>query len=295
METLDGEKEITTWIYRESFGFQERAVRNGVIMEGLNVRTRGPFGVQRAFEDNPNHGNYRGNPNSTANQSANIGEHDSTPVYVTNLPPDCDVKKLLASSRSNPQAMAGIWIYRDPFGFRDRIVRDGVIMEHLPARTRGPVGVQFVPFETPLQQAMHHPRSLSITATEATPQDDSEAAGKESVVPQTSNYQGNPDNPANQSADIPYEQSTSVYIINLPPDCTVRMLLATIRGKGKVYRCNVTAPSGTHRTAAAKIVFWNRIAVDRLFEQLQKGEWLVAAAALSCASTELRRNSSHGQ
>ncbi|KAK7715626.1 hypothetical protein SLS63_011382 [Diaporthe eres] len=38
-------------------------------------------------------------------------------------------------------------------------------------------------------------------------------------------YQGDSNNPANESADIPEHENCSVWITNLPPDCTYRDLL----------------------------------------------------------------------
>ncbi|KAK7748488.1 hypothetical protein SLS62_008528 [Diatrype stigma] len=125
------------------------------------------------------------------------------------------------------------------------------------------------------------------------------------------NYRGDPSNPNNQSADIPLDQSTSVFIEGLPADCTVRDLVgggsgggagsfitsmpsdsksdfssddddsgasrpgnppALLRGTGKIYALSVAGPkpqAGIH-TSCAKLVYWDRSGVDRLFEKLAR-------------------------
>ena len=101
------------------------------------------------------------------------------------------------------------------------------------------------------------------------------------------NYFGDPYNKANQSADVPDAENTSVWITNLPPDCDHRMLLGAVRGCGKIYACVVNPPTNKvgsnakvahqrpHMTAAAKVVFFDRAGVNALFSQVAKGEFKV--------------------
>lgn len=80
----------------------------------------------------------------------------------------------------------------------------------------------------------------------------------------SANYRGDPTNPNNQSADIPEEDNTSVFIENLPPDATAREVLLHLRGTGKIYALSVGAPTARIPTSCAKIVYWDRRGVDRL-------------------------------
>ncbi|KAI0013779.1 hypothetical protein F4779DRAFT_613054 [Xylariaceae sp. FL0662B] len=77
------------------------------------------------------------------------------------------------------------------------------------------------------------------------------------------------------SALIPNEQNTSLFVTNLPPVCTVAMLLSSIRGCGKVYFTHINAPDERHATSAARITFWHRQGVNRLLEQVDAGTFVV--------------------
>lgn len=90
-------------------------------------------------------------------------------------------------------------------------------------------------------------------------------------------YLGDPDNPRNQCADIPEHESCSVYLTGLPPNCTINMLLSPIRGVGKIFQSSTTPPNGRHATSAAKIVFWQREALDRFAALCQAGRYVVAS------------------
>lgn len=79
------------------------------------------------------------------------------------------------------------------------------------------------------------------------------------------NYQGDSSNPANESADIPEDQNCSVWLTNLPPDCTYRDLLQAIavHHPGKVFATYISPPSGqgpyhlpSRGHSAAKVVFY---------------------------------------
>ncbi|KAI5922008.1 hypothetical protein F4810DRAFT_702033 [Camillea tinctor] len=67
----------------------------------------------------------------------------------------------------------------------------------------------------------------------------------------------------------------SVYITNLPPDCTVNMLLSNIRNVGKIYASHVNPPTLFHSTAAAKIIFWDRTSALHFVELSRRGRFTV--------------------
>ncbi|KAI0125380.1 hypothetical protein BJ170DRAFT_727306 [Xylariales sp. AK1849] len=52
--------------------------------------------------------NYRGNPCLKANQSAEIPEHESTALWVTNLPPECNDNMLLSSATGTGKVFATV-------------------------------------------------------------------------------------------------------------------------------------------------------------------------------------------
>lgn len=86
-------------------------------------------------------------------------------------------------------------------------------------------------------------------------------------------YQGDSNNPANESADIPEHDNCSVWITNLPPDCTYRDLLAAIavHHPGKVFATFISPPSAqgpyhlpSRGHSAAKVVFYYPYAAQHL-------------------------------
>ncbi|KAI0438125.1 hypothetical protein F4803DRAFT_570024 [Xylaria telfairii] len=87
------------------------------------------------------------------------------------------------------------------------------------------------------------------------------------VQPISINYQGNRLSHRNQSANIPPENSTSVWITNLPPNCNYAQLLGVVRDTGKVYATVINPPQGNFTTSAAKIVFFD-VEARRRFEAL---------------------------
>ncbi|RYO88234.1 hypothetical protein DL766_006286 [Monosporascus sp. MC13-8B] len=96
----------------------------------------------------------------------------------------------------------------------------------------------------------------------------------------SSNYRGDPNNPNNQSADIPERQSTAIYVEGLPADCTVRELLLAARGTGKLWASNVSPPTPPeHPGSCGKLVFWTRAGADRLLAMHAGGRFLVRGAA----------------
>ncbi|RYP32131.1 hypothetical protein DL767_005367 [Monosporascus sp. MG133] len=92
-------------------------------------------------------------------------------------------------------------------------------------------------------------------------------------------YGGDPFNPANQSADISDEENTALWMTNLPPDCDHKMLLSAVRGCGKIYACVVNPPTdaagGSHMTAAAKLVFFDRAGAENLLRRAREGRFKV--------------------
>lgn len=81
------------------------------------------------------------------------------------------------------------------------------------------------------------------------------------------NYAGDATIPDNKSADIPNRENCSFWVTNLPPDLTYGMLLASIRGMGRIYCTHINPPdySKGHETAAAKIVFFDIVAAHRFY------------------------------
>ncbi|CAJ2503189.1 Uu.00g105830.m01.CDS01 [Anthostomella pinea] len=93
--------------------------------------------------------------------------------------------------------------------------------------------------------------------------------------PHQTRYRGDPGNPRNQCAMIPIEESTCIWIENLPTECTEAVLLDSIRNCGKIYSLNIVPPGYNHHTPAAKLTFWAREGVDRLMEQYRQGLFTV--------------------
>jgi hypothetical protein len=89
------------------------------------------------------------------------------------------------------------------------------------------------------------------------------------------NYLGDPYLRANQSANIPDDQNTSVWITNLPPDLDHKMLLDSIRDCGKVWAAVVNGPEKGHTTAAAKVVFFDVSGAQNLLQQAREGKFIV--------------------
>ncbi|KAI0021585.1 hypothetical protein F4780DRAFT_789907 [Xylariomycetidae sp. FL0641] len=93
------------------------------------------------------------------------------------------------------------------------------------------------------------------------------------------NYRGDAANPRNQSAEVPAGQNCSVFIGVLPPDCSYNDLLSNIKDCGKVYACHISGPADPVPTAAAKVTFCDREAVNRLLIQQSQGRFWVRGLA----------------
>ncbi|KAJ8130355.1 hypothetical protein O1611_g3280 [Lasiodiplodia mahajangana] len=89
------------------------------------------------------------------------------------------------------------------------------------------------------------------------------------------NYQGDPDLPANQSADIPDELNTAVWITNLPPNVNHKMLLNAVRNCGKIFAAVINGPEPGHITAASKLVFFDVEGAKNLLRQACEGRFIV--------------------
>ncbi|KAI1162059.1 hypothetical protein F5B18DRAFT_410713 [Nemania serpens] len=89
------------------------------------------------------------------------------------------------------------------------------------------------------------------------------------------NYLGDPDLTANRSANIPDELNTAVWITNLPPNLTHKMLLDSVRNCGKVYATVINRPEQLHTTAASKLVFFDVAGAKNLLRQAREGTFIV--------------------
>ncbi|KAI0487520.1 hypothetical protein F4859DRAFT_510092 [Xylaria cf. heliscus] len=89
------------------------------------------------------------------------------------------------------------------------------------------------------------------------------------------NYLGDPYLAANQSANIPDELNTSVWITNLPPIVNHWLLLKSIRNCGKVYATVINGPENRHVTAASKVVFFDVAGAQNLLRQAREGTFVV--------------------
>ncbi|KAI1338310.1 hypothetical protein F5Y15DRAFT_425002 [Xylariaceae sp. FL0016] len=118
----------------------------------------------------------------------------------------------------------------------------------------------------PSQQADEtHPGSAHYTTTWRS----SENTAHPPMPPHSRNYRGNLDNPNNLSALIPEHENCSTFWINLPATCTYSMLFNSMRGVGKISHASITGPNDENSGSCAKVEFFDRVSVDRLFRQLQ--------------------------
>ncbi|KAI0201992.1 hypothetical protein F4808DRAFT_468939 [Astrocystis sublimbata] len=97
------------------------------------------------------------------------------------------------------------------------------------------------------------------------------------LQPVSQNYQGNRHALRNQCALIGLEESTSVWITNLPPICTHADVLRKIRDTGKIYASVINKPQHPFLTSAAKIVFFDVEGRKRLERSADRGEFTVGS------------------
>jgi hypothetical protein len=84
-------------------------------------------------------------------------------------------------------------------------------------------------------------------------------------------YRGDPRLVENYSAAIPPDQSTSLFIKNLPADTTITKILAHIRATGKVFSLYLNLPTPPHQGCAAKICFFTREAAAKFYHNTRSG------------------------
>lgn len=97
------------------------------------------------------------------------------------------------------------------------------------------------------------------------------------------NYRGQSHNVNNISRDIPHSENAAVWLTNLPPTITVQELLGAVTSHGpmgRIWSTHINPPKGTsltpyqqiqptdlplsHRTSAAKIIFYQPFEAQRL-------------------------------
>ncbi|KAI1638453.1 hypothetical protein F4809DRAFT_639547 [Biscogniauxia mediterranea] len=134
--------------------------------------------------------------------------------------------------------------------------------------------------------------SLSTTAAADQPASETESQAEPQAGPSqlySANYNGDLSNPFNQSAEIPDSENCSVFVTELPAHTSYQRLFRSLRDVGKIAHCHINAPTPPqHRGTAAKIVFFDRAAVDRLLAQLRAGSFTVGGRAPRVALNRIR-------
>ena len=82
---------------------------------------------------------------------------------------------------------------------------------------------------------------------------------------------------ANLSANITDEENCALWIMNLPRDCDIPMLLGSIRNCGKVFQVHINEPEPErgHVGCAAKLIFFHHEAAAKLMERSWAGDFHV--------------------
>ncbi|RYP18745.1 hypothetical protein DL765_003767 [Monosporascus sp. GIB2] len=96
------------------------------------------------------------------------------------------------------------------------------------------------------------------------------------------NYQGNPWVEGNRSADIADDQNVSLFVQNLPSDCSYHELLSSFRNVGKILATHISPPGDGHLTCCAKVAFYTREAAAKLHDQISAGEIVIRGHTLRC-------------
>jgi hypothetical protein len=104
------------------------------------------------------------------------------------------------------------------------------------------------------------------------------------------NYLGDRTLDRNASADISDDENCALWITRLPADTTHHDLLAQIRGTGgRIYACVINPPTKIgHHHSAAKVVFFERSAAERLFDKGQRGEFIVGGYRCNVAWNRIK-------
>ncbi|KAK0738113.1 hypothetical protein B0T18DRAFT_394462 [Schizothecium vesticola] len=84
-------------------------------------------------------------------------------------------------------------------------------------------------------------------------------------------YRGDPRLVENYSAAISPDQSTSLFIKNLPVGTTITKILAHIRATGKVFSLYLNPPTPPHHGCAAKICFFTREVAATFYHNTRSG------------------------
>ncbi|KAH9909064.1 hypothetical protein F4778DRAFT_715120 [Xylariomycetidae sp. FL2044] len=93
--------------------------------------------------------------------------------------------------------------------------------------------------------------------------------------PISPNYGGDLTYERNIPANITEDQSVSIWIANLPSNCTYRMVLGSIRGAGKVWSSHISPPSEKNPFPAAKVQFWSVQGINAFMQQYHAGSFVV--------------------
>lgn len=103
------------------------------------------------------------------------------------------------------------------------------------------------------------------------------------------NYKGNPLNPNNHSANIPDSENCSLFLTNLPAQCSYQDLLraVAVHRPGRIWSTYINPPrdpkqdlthwhshsllSPVYRTSAAKVIFYHPAEAQRLMDVAMRG------------------------
>ncbi|RYP58302.1 hypothetical protein DL769_009022 [Monosporascus sp. CRB-8-3] len=96
------------------------------------------------------------------------------------------------------------------------------------------------------------------------------------------NYQGNPWVEGNRSADISDDKNVSLFVQNIPSDCSYHELLSSFRNIGKILATHISPPADGHLTCCAKVALYTREAAARLYAQITAGEIVIRGHRLRC-------------
>ncbi|OTB10316.1 hypothetical protein K445DRAFT_371218 [Daldinia sp. EC12] len=87
----------------------------------------------------------------------------------------------------------------------------------------------------------------------------------------STNYHG-VRNERNKPDNIANSENCAVWVEGLPADIDYPTLLSRLRDTGKIYAIFINSPIQGHSTCAAKIEFWGRDGVVKLFEKVKAGK-----------------------
>ncbi|KAL7624875.1 hypothetical protein AAE478_004089 [Parahypoxylon ruwenzoriense] len=73
-------------------------------------------------------------------------------------------------------------------------------------------------------------------------------------------------------------ENCAVYIFGLPLNCNYQMLLSALRNTGKIFSVLLNPPNRNYACPVAHVDFWNRQGVDRLFEKVRAGRFVIGTS-----------------